>query len=58
MKAYGEVRQRTAEYLFVIRLKQLREQAAARTDAASAAPWSGRLPGLAARPLEGARPGR
>lgn len=33
--------------------EQLREQAAARTEAIAPAPWSDRLTGLAARPLDG-----
>jgi hypothetical protein len=37
-----------------VRLKQLREQAAAaRTETAAAAPWTDRLPELASRPLDG-----
>ncbi|MFI0192084.1 hypothetical protein ACH4PW_31630 [Streptomyces sp. NPDC017082] len=46
-------RKRTAEHLAVVRLEQLREQAAARTEPAAAAPWADRLPELAARPLDG-----
>ncbi|GGX29394.1 hypothetical protein [Streptomyces chryseus] len=46
-------RERTAEHLLAVRLKQLREQLAARTEQAAAAPWTDRLPELAARPLDG-----
>ncbi|WP_267717324.1 hypothetical protein [Streptomyces sp. CoH17] len=46
-------RERTAEHLLAVRLEQLREQAAARTEPAAVAPWKDRLPGLAARPLDG-----
>ncbi|MEV6810165.1 hypothetical protein [Streptomyces sp. NPDC051132] len=46
-------RKRTAEYLLVVRLERLREQLAARTEQAAAAPWMDRLPQLAARPLDG-----
>ncbi|MEU8957961.1 hypothetical protein AB0C93_27050 [Streptomyces sp. NPDC048518] len=35
------------------RLEPLREQAAARSAQATAAPWAERLPKLAARPLDG-----
>ncbi|CAL9675653.1 hypothetical protein SUDANB178_07730 (plasmid) [Streptomyces sp. enrichment culture] len=42
-------RERTAEHLLAVRLEQLREQAAARTEMAAAAPWADRLPELAAR---------
>ncbi len=45
-------RERTAEYLLAVRLEQMREQAAARTQAAAAAPWTDRLPELAARSLD------
>ncbi|MFI1576303.1 hypothetical protein ACH4VQ_36555 [Streptomyces anulatus] len=44
-------RERAAEYLLATRLKQLREQTAARTEQAPAVPWTDRLPELAARPL-------
>lgn len=50
-KAADTARERAAEYLLAMRLKQLREQAAARTEQAPAAPWTDRLPELAARPL-------
>ncbi|MFH7340628.1 hypothetical protein [Streptomyces sp. KHY 26] len=46
-------RERTAEHLLAVRLEQVREQTAARTDTAAAAPWTDRLPELAARPLDG-----
>ncbi|MFL9658713.1 hypothetical protein ACJ7VE_33955 [Streptomyces sp. PB17] len=46
-------RERTAEHLLAVRLEQLREQAAARTEPAAAAPWTDRLPELAARSLDG-----
>jgi hypothetical protein len=46
-------RERTAEHLLAVRLEQLREQAAARTEPAAAAPWADRLPELAARSLDG-----
>ncbi|SFY52696.1 hypothetical protein [Streptomyces sp. F-1] len=41
------------EYLLATRLEQLREQIAARTETAAAAPWTDRLPELAARSLDG-----
>ncbi|MFC8705903.1 hypothetical protein ACFUIV_27510 [Streptomyces anulatus] len=50
-KAGDAARERTAQHLLAVRLKQLREQALARTGAAVAAPWRDRLPELAARPL-------
>ncbi|MEU3221094.1 hypothetical protein [Streptomyces sp. NPDC006971] len=50
-KAATAAREHTAEHLLATRLEQLREQAAARTAKASAAPWTDRLPKLAARPL-------
>ncbi|MEV6549215.1 hypothetical protein AB0M57_10940 [Streptomyces sp. NPDC051597] len=34
-------------------MEQLRKQQAARTEQAAAAPWTDRLPELAARPLDG-----
>ncbi|MGW7674384.1 hypothetical protein ACWGJX_46280 [Streptomyces sp. NPDC054775] len=37
----------------MVRLEQLREQAAARTEQAAVEPWTDRLPHLAARPLDG-----
>jgi DNA-binding MarR family transcriptional regulator len=46
-------RERTAEYLLAARLEQLREQAAAQTVQAAAAPWRDRLPEFAARLLDG-----
>ncbi|MGC4986616.1 hypothetical protein ACLQ18_39505 [Streptomyces sp. DT193] len=52
-KAADTARERAAEYLLATRLQQLREQAAARTEQAAAAPWTDRLPELAARPLDG-----
>ncbi|MGK5628445.1 hypothetical protein [Streptomyces sp. URMC 123] len=56
-KAADTARQRTAQYLLATRLEQLREQAAARTEKASAAPWTDRLPERAARPLDSAATG-
>ncbi|MCC9707292.1 hypothetical protein E4N62_19635 [Streptomyces sp. MNU76] len=50
-KASDRARERTARYLLAKRLEQLREQAAARTETAAAAPWTDRLPELAARRL-------
>ncbi|WP_257139451.1 hypothetical protein OG333_38130 (plasmid) [Streptomyces anulatus] len=50
-KAAGTARERAAVYLLTTRLKQLREQTAARTGQAPAVPWTDRLSGLAARPL-------
>ncbi|MFB7483001.1 hypothetical protein ACFUEM_32660 [Streptomyces anulatus] len=50
-KAADTARERAAEYLLATRLKQLREQTAARTEQAPAVPWTDRLPELAARPL-------
>ncbi|MFJ3891137.1 hypothetical protein [Streptomyces rubrogriseus] len=52
-KAADAARERAAEYLLATRLEQLREQAAARTETAPAAPWTDRLPELAARSLDG-----
>ncbi|MCZ0211319.1 hypothetical protein OZK63_38820 [Streptomyces sp. UMAF16] len=43
---------RAAEYLLAARLEQLREQSAARTEAAVPVPWMDRLPELAARPMD------
>ncbi|MFI0763208.1 hypothetical protein ACH4PX_38135 [Streptomyces anulatus] len=51
-KAADTARERAAEYLLATRLKQLREQTAARTEQAPAVPWTDRLPELAARPLD------
>ncbi|MFH9655605.1 hypothetical protein ACH4MT_32525 [Streptomyces anulatus] len=50
-KAADTARERAAEYLLTTRLKQLREQTAARTEQAPAVPWTDRLPELAAPPL-------
>jgi hypothetical protein len=52
-KAADAARERTAQYLLVTRLEQLREQAAVRTEAARPAPWTDRLPEFAARRLDG-----
>ncbi|MFC8819034.1 hypothetical protein [Streptomyces rochei] len=52
-KAADAARERAAGYLLARRLEQLREQAAARTKTAAAAPWADRLPELAVRPLDG-----
>ncbi|WP_331720689.1 hypothetical protein OG543_30265 (plasmid) [Streptomyces sp. NBC_01178] len=52
-KAADTARERVAECLLAARLKQLREQQAARTEQAAAAPWTDRLPELAARALDG-----
>ncbi|AXU16852.1 hypothetical protein [Streptomyces clavuligerus] len=51
-KAADTARGRTAQYLLAARLEQLREQAAARTEQTTAAPWTERLSGFAARPLD------
>ncbi|WP_216586605.1 hypothetical protein [Streptomyces brasiliscabiei] len=51
--AADTARERTAEYLLTVRLEQLRERAAERTETAAPAPWSARLTELAARPLDG-----
>ncbi|MFF3864100.1 hypothetical protein [Streptomyces sp. NPDC002209] len=56
-KAADTARERTAQYLLATRLERLREQAAARTEQAAAAPWTDRLPDLATRPLDGAAAG-
>uniref|UniRef100_UPI003F499FFD hypothetical protein n=1 Tax=Streptomyces achromogenes TaxID=67255 RepID=UPI003F499FFD len=56
-KKADAARERTAEHLLAMRLEQLREQAAARTEPAAAAPWTDRLPELAACPLDGGTPG-
>ncbi|WP_432095665.1 hypothetical protein [Streptomyces sp. bgisy100] len=50
-------RERTAEHLLAVRLEQLREQSAARTETVAAAPWAERLPELAARSLDGGTAG-
>ncbi|OEJ36316.1 hypothetical protein [Streptomyces agglomeratus] len=50
-------RERVAEYLLATRLKQLREQAAARTETAAPVPWTDRLPELTARSLDGGTAG-
>jgi hypothetical protein len=52
-KAADAARERTAQYLLATRLEQLRERVAARSEAAVPAPWTDRLPELAARPLDG-----
>lgn len=52
-RAADAARERTAQYLLATRLEQLRERTAARTEAALPAPWTDRLPELAARPLDG-----
>ncbi|MDJ0465979.1 hypothetical protein [Streptomyces sp. H27-C3] len=52
-KAADTARERAVEYLLATRLKQLREQAAARTETAVPAPWTDRLPELATRQLDG-----
>ncbi|WP_406490697.1 hypothetical protein OHB06_01265 [Streptomyces sp. NBC_01604] len=54
-KAADAARERTAEYLLTVRLEQLRERMAERTElsAPAPAPWSARLTELAARPLDG-----
>ncbi len=52
-KAADTARERVAECLLAARLEQLREQRAARTEQAAAAPWTDRLPELAARALDG-----
>ncbi|MEV4871383.1 hypothetical protein [Streptomyces syringium] len=48
-RAAATAQARTAEHLLAVRLEQLRTQA--RPEPARPAPWSQRLPGLAARPL-------
>ncbi|MFF0386886.1 hypothetical protein [Streptomyces sp. NPDC004286] len=50
-KAADAARDRVGEYLLAARLEQLREQSAARPE--RPASWAQRLPGLAARPLDG-----
>ncbi|MFI2214938.1 hypothetical protein [Streptomyces sp. NPDC020141] len=51
-KAADTARERTAQHLLAVRLEQLREQAADRTEQVGSAPWTERLPELAARPLD------
>lgn len=50
-QAADTARERAAECVLATRLRQLREQAAARTSQATSAPWTDRLPERAARPL-------
>ncbi|WP_240799875.1 hypothetical protein [Streptomyces sp. A1277] len=50
-KAADTARERVAEYLLAARLEQLREQTVTRPE--RPASWTERLPGLAARPLDG-----
>ncbi|MFE3865972.1 hypothetical protein ACFXPT_36980 [Streptomyces goshikiensis] len=50
-KAADTARERVAECLLAARMKQLRERSAARPE--MPASWTDRLPGLAARPLDG-----
>ncbi|MGQ4357622.1 hypothetical protein [Streptomyces drozdowiczii] len=57
-KAADTARERVAEYLLATRLKQLREQAPAPAEQITAAPWTNRLPELAARPLDDEAPRR
>lgn len=56
-KAADAAQERVAEYLLTVRLEQLREQAAARTESAAPAPWTDRLTRLAARSLNGGTAG-
>ncbi|GGN41192.1 hypothetical protein [Streptomyces fuscichromogenes] len=56
-KAADAARERTAEYLLATRLEQLRARRTDRTATAVPAPWSARLAGLAARPLNGVQSG-
>ncbi|GGZ19559.1 hypothetical protein [Streptomyces nitrosporeus] len=51
-KASTAARTRAAQHLLTVRLEQLREQAAARTEQVAPAPWTDRLPELAARQLD------
>lgn len=51
-KAADAARERTAQYLLSVRLEQLRELAASRTERAVPGPWPDRLPELAARPRD------
>ncbi|WP_274919465.1 hypothetical protein [Streptomyces sp. WZ-12] len=50
-RAANTARERVAEYLLAARLKQLHERSAARPEKPGS--WTDRLPGLAARPLDG-----
>ncbi|MGW4359467.1 hypothetical protein ACWEKU_12005 [Streptomyces californicus] len=50
-EAAAKAQTRTAEHLLAVRLEQLYERSAARTE--RPASWTKRLPGLAARPLDG-----
>ncbi|WP_236669486.1 hypothetical protein [Streptomyces antimycoticus] len=52
-KAADAARERVAGYLLATRLEQLREHTTAHTETTAAAPWTDRLPELAARPLDG-----
>ncbi|MGW0497442.1 hypothetical protein ACWD0Z_19015 [Streptomyces sp. NPDC003007] len=52
-RAAQEAALRAAQMLLSERLEHLREQPATRTEQAAAAPWTDRLPDLAARPLDG-----
>ena len=52
-KAADAARKRTAEYLLATRLEQLRAMTTVRTEQVAPAPWTDRLPALAARPLDG-----
>ncbi|MFS0697993.1 hypothetical protein [Streptomyces nitrosporeus] len=51
-KASTAARNRAAQHLLTVRLEQLREQAAARTEQPAATPWTDWLSGLAARSLD------
>lgn len=51
-KAADAARERTAQYLLAERLQHLHEQTVGRTKTSAAAPWTDRLPALAARPLD------
>ncbi len=52
-KAADAARERTAQHLLAVRLEQLRTRSAAPAERPGAAPWTDRLPELAARPLAG-----
>ncbi|WP_455678417.1 hypothetical protein [Streptomyces atroolivaceus] len=52
-KAADRARERTARHLLAVRLEVLRELAAAQPRKNPDAPWSSRLPEIAARPLDG-----